>query len=168
MGLGGLTSSIFRYITTDDLFYEEFLNLNTRSKKLKYILSKNIFTLFFLAAFVLLLYFISNIGIKIGIIGANHFEFHIVFSIIIYILAIENIILIFNHKLVPSYKSGYRRNYSEDIEVGIKNFKAMIPSLIINVILSILIFTFKMNLNLFFGVVYLMASVFIFTAYRNF
>ncbi len=168
LGLGGLTSSIFRYITKDDLFYEEFLNLNTRSKKLNYILSKNIFTLFFLAAFVLLLYFISNIGIKIGIIGGNHIEFHIFFSIIIYILATENIILIFNHKLVPSYKSGYRRNYSEDIEVGIKNFKAMIPSLIINVILSILIFTFKMNLNLFLGVVYLMASVFIFTAYRNF
>ena len=45
-GIGVLTSAIFRYITTDDLFYEKFLNLNTRSKKFKYILSKNMFTLF--------------------------------------------------------------------------------------------------------------------------
>mgnify|MGYP001415170523 CR=1 FL=1 len=157
LSIGVLTSAIFRYITTDDLFYEEFLNLNTRSKKLKYILSKNMFTLFFLA-FILLLYFISNIGIKIGIIGGNHFEFHIVFSIIIYILATENIILIFNHKLEPSYKSGYKRNYSEDLEVGAKNFKSMIPSLVINVILAILLFKFNINLNIFAGMCYLLAS----------
>ena len=54
LGLGVLTSAIFRYITTDDLFYEEFQNLNTRNNKLKYILSKNIFILFFIAVFVLL------------------------------------------------------------------------------------------------------------------
>lgn len=61
LGIGVLASAIFRYITTDDLFYEEFQNLNTRNKKLKYILSKNIFTLFFLVAFVFVLYFILNI-----------------------------------------------------------------------------------------------------------
>lgn len=54
LGLGVLTSAIFRYITTDDLFYEKFQNLNTRNNKLKYILSKNIFILFFIAVFVLL------------------------------------------------------------------------------------------------------------------
>lgn len=168
LGIGVLTSAIFRYITKDDLFYEEFQKLNTRNNKLRYILSKNIFTLFFLAVFVLFLYFISNIGIKLGLIGVNDFEFRIVFSIIIYILATENIILIFNHKMIPSYKSGYKRNYSEDLEVGMKNLMDMIPSLIINVILSILIFKFKINLNLFSGVVYLLASEFIFTAYKNF
>lgn len=77
MGLGVLTSAIFRYITRDEMFYEKYQNLNTRNNKLKYILSKNIFTFFFLAAFVLILYFISNIGIKLGFIAANDFEFKI-------------------------------------------------------------------------------------------
>lgn len=35
LGLGVLTSSVFRYITRDDLFYEEYQNLNTRSNKLR-------------------------------------------------------------------------------------------------------------------------------------
>lgn len=168
LGIGVLTSAIFRYITTDNLFYKEFKNLNTRIKRLDYIFSKNIFTLLFLAAFVLVLYFILSIGVKIAFISEYNFEFKMIFNIIIYILATENIILIFNHRLVPSYKSGNKRNYSEDIEVGIKNLKFMIPSLIINVILVILIFTFKINLDLFSGVVYLLASVFIFTVYKNF
>ena len=163
LGIGVLTSAIFRYITTDALFYNEFQNLDNRIKRFDYIFSKNIFTLLFISGFVLVLYFILSIGEKIAFISAYNFEFKMIFNIIIYILASENIILMFNHKMVPSYKSGSKRYYSEDIDVGIKNFKAMIPSLIINVILSILIFTLKMNLNLFSGLVYLVASVFFYS-----
>lgn len=111
LGIGVLTSSIFRYITTDDLFYEEFQKLNTRNNKLKYILSKNIFTLFFLVAFVFVLYFISNTGIKLELIGGNHFELHIVFPIIIYILATENIIL----KLTTSWYLAINQDIKEII-----------------------------------------------------
>lgn len=160
LGLGVLTSSVFRYITRDDLFYEEYQNLNTRNNKLKYILSKNIFIFFFLAVFVLILYFISNIGIKLGFIAANDFEFKIFFNIITYILAFENIFLTFNYKMLPSYKTGRKRNYSEDLEVGMTNLKSMIPSIIVNIILVVLLF----KLNLFWGVVYLLASIFIFIA----
>ena len=160
LGLGVLTSSVFRYITRDDLFYEEYQNLNTRNNKLKYILSKNLFILFFLAVFVLILYFISNIGIKLGFIAANDFEFKIFFYIITYILAFENIFLTFNYKMRPSYKTGRKRNYSEDLEVGMTNLKSMIPSIIVNIILVVLLF----KLNLFWGVVYLLASIFIFIA----
>lgn len=160
LGIGVLTSAIFRYITTDDLFYGEFQNLNTRSNKLKYILSKNLFIFFFLAVFVLILYFISNIGIKLGFIAANDFEFKIFFNIITYILAFENIFLTFNYKMRPSYKTGRKRNYSEDLEVGMTNLKSMIPSIIVNIILVVLLF----KLNLFWGVVYLLASIFIFIA----
>lgn len=163
LGIGVLTSAIFRYITTDALFYNEFQNLDNRIKRFDYIFSKNIFTLLFISGFVLVLYFILSIGEEIAFISAYNFEFKMIFNIIIYILASENIILIFNHKMVPSYKSGSKRYYSEDIDVGIKNYKAMIPSLIINVILSILIFTLKMNLNLFSGLVYLVASVFFYS-----
>lgn len=160
LGLGVLTSSVFRYITRDDLFYEEYQNLNTRNNKLKYILSKNIFTFFFLAAFVLILYFISNIGINLGFIAANDFEFKIFFKIITYIFAFENIFLTFNYKMLPSYKTGRKRNNSEDLEVGMTNLKSMIPSIIVNIILVVLLF----KLNLFWGVVYLLASIFIFIA----
>lgn len=142
------------------MFYEEYQNLNTRNNKLKYILSKNIFIFFFLAVFVLILYFISNIGIKLGFIAANDFEFKIFFYIITYILAFENIFLTFNYKMLPSYKTGRKRNYSEDLEVGMTNLKSMIPSIIVNIILVVLLF----KLNLFWGVVYLLASIFIFIA----
>lgn len=163
LGIGVLTSAIFRYITTDALFYNEFQNLDNRIKRFDYIFSKNIFTLLFISVFVLVLYFILSIGEEIAFISAYNFEFKMIFNIIIYILASENIILMFNHKMVPSYKSGIKRYYSEYIDVGIKNYKAIIPSLIINVILSILIFTLKMNLNLFSGLVYLVASVFFYS-----
>lgn len=109
LGLGVLTSSVFRYITRDDLFYEEYQNLNTKNNKLKYILSKNIFIFFFLAVFVLILYFISNIGINLGFIASNNFEFKILFNIITYILAFENIFLTFNYKMLPSYKTGKKK-----------------------------------------------------------
>ncbi|KGF03059.1 hypothetical protein HMPREF1630_08700 [Anaerococcus lactolyticus S7-1-13] len=166
MGLGVLTSAIFRYITTDASFYDDFKNLDSRKDRLNYILSKNIFTILFLAAFALILYFIISIGMKIGLVGENYLEFKMVFTILIYILATENIILIFNQKMIPSYKSGYKRDYSKDLEVGIKNLKSMIYSLIVNIILVVL--QFKFNLDIFWGVVYLLASEFIFTAYKSF
>lgn len=168
LGIGVLTSAIFRYITTDALFYDDLKNLDNIKDRLNYILSKNIFTLFFLATFALVLYFILNIGVKFVFIDANDFEFKMVLNIIIYILATENIILIFNHNMIPSYKSGIKRNYKRDIEVGMKSFKSIITSLIINVILVILIFKFEINMNLFLVVVCLLASIFIFTVYKNF
>lgn len=163
LGLGVLTSAIFRYITTDSMYYDDFKNLDNRKDRLNYISSKNIFTILFLAAFILVLYFIINIGIKIGLVGANYLEFKMVFTIIIYILATENIILIFNHKLVVGYKSGYKRNYSEDLGVGITNLKFMIPSLFVNISLLVLIFVYKMNLNIVAGIFYLFISTLVFS-----
>lgn len=163
LGFGVLTSAIFRYITTDALFYDDLKNLDNIKDRLNYILSKNIFTLFFLATFVFVFYFISNIGIKLLFTGVDNLEYKMVFSIIIYILATENIILTFNHKQVPSNKSGIKRNYNEDVEVGMKNFISMITSLIINVILAILLFKYNMNLNFYVGICYLLVSAFFFS-----
>ena len=163
LGIGVLTSAIFRYITTDALFYNEFQNLDNRIKRFDYIFSKNIFTLLFISGFVLVLYFILSIGEEIAFISAYNFEFKMIFNIIIYILASENIVLMFNHKKVPSYKSGSKRYYSEDIDVGIKNYKAIIPSLLINIILVILIFFYKVNLNIHIGAFYLIVSMAVFS-----
>ena len=44
-----------------------------------------------------------------------------------------------------------------------KNLKAMIPSLIVNIILAVLIFTYKMNLNIAVGIFYLFVSTVVFS-----
>ncbi|WP_296126082.1 hypothetical protein [uncultured Anaerococcus sp.] len=163
LGIGVLTSSIFRYITTDGLFYKEFKNLDNRNKRFDYILSKNIFTLLFLSGFVLLLYFLVNVGERFAFTSYNNFNFKLVFYFIIYILATENIILIFSHRMVPNYKSGKIRNTNKDIEVGINNLKAMIPSLLLNIILLVLIFIYRMNLTIVAGIFYLFVSTVVFS-----
>lgn len=167
LGIGVLTSSIFRYITTDGLFYKEFKNLDNRNKRFDYILSKNIFTLLFLAVFILIVYFLLIVGEKFAFTSYSDFDFKLVFYFIIYILATENIILIFIHRMVPNYKSGKIRNTNKDIEVGMKNLKAMIPSLLLNIILLVLIFIYKINLNIFAGIFYLFVSSAVFSVNKR-
>lgn len=163
LGIGVLTSSIFRYITTDGLFYKELKNLDNINKRFDYILSKNIFTLLFLAAFILILYFLLYVGAKFAFTSYSDFNFKLVFNFIIYILAIENIILIFSHRMIPNYKSGNIRNINKDIEVGMKNLKAMIPSLFVNISLLVLIFIYRMNLTIVAGIFYLFVSTVVFS-----
>ena len=163
LGIGVLTGSIFRYITTDGLFYKEFKNLDNRNKRFDYILSKNIFTILFLAGFILILYFLLYVGAKFALTSYSDFNFKLVFKFIIYILASENIILIFSHNMIPNYKSGNIRNINKDIEVGMKNLKTMIPSLLVNIILLILIFIYRMNLNIVAGILYLFVSIVLFS-----
>lgn len=163
LGIGVLTGSIFRYITTDGLFYKEFKNLDNRNKRFDYILSKNIFTILFLAGFILILYFLLYVGAKFAFISFSDFDFKLIFKFIIYILASENLILIFSHRMIPNYKSGYIRNINKDIEVGMKNLKAMIPSLFVNIILLVLIFIYRMNLNIAVGILYLFVSTVLFS-----
>lgn len=167
LGIGVLTSSIFRYITTDSLFYKEFKNLDNINKRFDYILSKNIFTLLFLATFILIVYFLLELGAKFAFISFDIFNFKLVFNFIIYILASENIILIFSHRMVPNYKSGNIRNINKDIEVGMENLKAMIPSLLANIILLVLIFIYKINLNIVAGIFYLFVSSAVFSVNKR-
>lgn len=42
-----LASSVFRYITTDELFHEEIVNLSTPGQVIDYTISKNLFTILF-------------------------------------------------------------------------------------------------------------------------
>lgn len=167
LGLGVLTSAIFRYITTDALYYDDFKNLDNRKDRLNYILSKNIFTLFFLAGFILILYILSFLATKLGFVNENEVNLVLVFKFLVYILASENIILMLNNKMIPSYKSGHKRNIKEDIIIGTENLKSMIPSLFVNIILIIFIFMFKIDLTTFAGIVYLLASIFIFAIYKT-
>ena len=167
LGIGVLTSAIFRYITTDALFYDDFKNLDNRKDRLNYILSKNIFTIFFLASFVFILYILSILATKLGFVSENEIDLGLVFIFLVYILMFENINLIFNNKMIPSYKSGHKRNIKEDIKVGTENLKSLLPSLFVNIILIILIFMCKINLTIFTGIVNFLASMFVFTIYKT-
>ena len=167
LGIGVLTSAIFRYITTDALFYDDFKNLYNRKDRLNYIFSKNIFTLFFLAGFILILYILSFLATKLGFVNENEVNLVLGFKFLVYILASENIILMLNNKMIPSYKSGHKRNIKEDIIIGTENLKSMMPSLFVNIILIIFIFMFKIDLTIFAGIVYLLASILIFAIYKT-
>lgn len=167
LGIGVLTSTIFRYITTDALFYDDFKNLDNRKDRLNYILSKNIFTLFFLASFILILCILSFLATKLGFVNENEVNLGLVFKFLVYILASENVTLMLNNKMIPSYKSGHKRNIKVDIMIGTENLKSMMPSLFVNIILIIFIFMFKIDLTTFAGIVYLLASIFIFAIYKT-
>ena len=167
LGIGVLTSAIFRYITTDSLFYDDFKNLYNRKDRLNYILSKNIFTILFVGFIILIVLLVIDIISKIFLPTKINLEFKLLITLILYILGAENIILIFNNRMIPSYKSGYKRNIKEDIKVGIENIKSMMPSLFVNIIIIIFIFMFKIDLTIFARIVYLLASIFIFAIYKT-
>ena len=68
LGIGVLTSGIFRYITTDAHFYDDFKNLDNRKDRLNYILSKNIFTILFVGFLILISSLVIGIISKIFLI----------------------------------------------------------------------------------------------------
>lgn len=162
LGLGVLTSAVFRYITTDALFYDDFKNLDNRKDRLNYILSKNIFAILFVGFIILILFLVIGIISKIFLLRQINFEFKLLFTLIFYILGAENIILLFSHKRLPSYNGGYKRNLEVDLRIGLENLKSMFPSLVSNICLAILIFNFQINVNILIGNILLFISIIIF------
>lgn len=162
LGIGVLTSGIFRYITTDALFYDDFKNLYNRKDRLNYIFSKNIFTILFVGFIILISSLVIGIISKIFLIRKINFEFRILFTLIFYILGVENIILLFSHKGLPSYNGGYKRNFEVDLRIGLENLKSMLPSLLVNICLGILIFNFQIDMNIIKGTLLLFISIIIF------
>ena len=162
LGIGVLTSAIFRYITTDAHFYDDFKNLYNRKDRLNYIFSKNIFTILFVGLIILISSLVIGIISKIFLIRQINFEFKLLFTLIFYILGAENIILLFSHKRLPSYNGGYKRNFESDLRIGLENLKSMLPSLVLNICLGILIFNFQIDVNIIKGTLLLFISIIIF------
>lgn len=161
LGLGILTSSVFRYITTDAVFYDELNGLNQKKDKIDYIVSKNIFTILFVGFMILILYLVVGIISEIFLPTKINFEFKLFFTLIFYILGAENIILIFSQKRLSSYDEGYKRNLDADLRIGLENLKSMLPSLFVNICLGILIFNFQIDLNIIKGTILLFISIII-------
>lgn len=161
LGIGVLTSGIFRYITTDAYFYDDFKNLDNRKDRLNYIFSKNIFTILFVGFIILISSLVIGIISKIFLIRQINFEFKLLFTLIFYILGAENIILLFFHKRLSSYNGGYKRNFEVDMRIGLENLKSMLPSLLVNICLGILIFNFQIDVNIIKGTLLLSISIII-------
>lgn len=162
LGIGVLTSSIFRYITTDSIFYDEFNSLSRKNEMFDYIMSKDIFTILFVGLIVLIISlmvrFISNIFLLVQF----TLEYKYIFAFVLYILGAENIILLFSHKKISSYNKGYKRKAEADLRIGLENLRAIIPSLIVNICLSVLLFNFKMSLSIIQGIILLFITISIF------
>ena len=162
LGIGVLTSAIFRYITTDALFFDDFKNFDNRKDRLNYILSKNIFTILFVGFIIFVIFLVVGIISKLFLLTQINLEFKLFFTFIFYILGVENIILLFSHKRLPSYDEGYKRNIEDDLRIGLENLKSMLSSLAVNICLSILIFNYHMNVSIIKGALYLLISIIIF------
>lgn len=157
-----LSSAIFRYITTDFIFRDELIKIRDKKDLIAYILSKNIFTILFLAFFVLLLAGVFYIFDRVNIAMKANIDINMLAIQELYVLGTENIILIFSNKLVKSYKKGLRRNVADDISVGLNNFKSMIPSLLSNLIFSIILFRFASNFNIYIAIIYYIVCISVF------
>lgn len=162
-----LSSAIFRYITTDFIFRDELIKIRDKKDLIAYILSKNIFTILFLAFFVLLLAGVFYIFDRVNIAMKANIDINMLAIQELYVLGTENIILIFSNKLVKSYKKGLRRNVADDISVGLNNFKDIIPSLLSNLIFSIILFRFASNLNIYKAIIYYIACISVFIIYKQ-
>ena len=162
LGIGVLTSGIFRFITTDALFYDDFKNLDSRKDRLNYILSKNFFTILFVGFIILILFLVIGIISKIFLLRQINFGFKLLFTLIFHILGAENIILLFFQKRLPFYDEGYRRNLEVDLRIGLENLKSMLPSLVLNICLAILIFNFQIKVNILKGSILFFISIIIF------
>ncbi|PKY83071.1 hypothetical protein DBT48_03115 [Aerococcus mictus] len=143
-----LASSVFRYITTDELFHEEFVKLSSPWKVIDYIISKNLFTLLFELILLLSVFLLLSILKAFNFYPLAIVNKEALLIQLLFVLGTENLILLFFNKAVKSYQKGLRRNSKEDIATGLENFKSLLPSIAFNTMIALLCFLFKENLGL--------------------
>lgn len=167
LGFTILSSAIFRYVTTDAIFNDELVKIRQKKEIIAYIFSKNIFTILFLAFFVMILSIIFYTFGRVNISTKMNIYINIIAKQFFYVLGTENIILLFSNKTVKSYKKGLKRNLNDDISVGLNNYKSMIPSIASNIIFNIILFRFSTNLSIYTAVIYYIICIFIFIIYKQ-
>lgn len=160
LGFTILSSAIFRYITTDSIFYDELLKIKDKKEIISYIFSKNIFTVLFLVFFVVILSVILYIFGRLNASMITNIDVNIIAKQLFYVLGTENVILLFSNKPVKSYKKGLKRNLNDDISIGLDNYRSMIPSIVSNIIFNIIFFYFNTNLNIYIYSNYLLCDLY--------
>lgn len=168
LGVSILGSSTFRYMTTDkNLFAEEINELKSLSDIFDFIISKNLFAIFFTSVIITIVYLVATIIHRIGFINSVVFDLNVLILQLILVLGTENIILIFNHRPVQSYDSGHKRNVSKDVSAGIENYKSMIPTIMSNIFFTVMLFYFKLNISIFHAMIYYIVCISIFIYYKK-
>ncbi|KAA9241008.1 MULTISPECIES: hypothetical protein [Aerococcus] len=157
-----LASSVFRYITTDELFHEEIVNLSTPGQVIDYTISKNLFTILFELILLFIVFLLLSFLKVFGFYPQAIVDKGYLLVQLLCVLGTENIILLFFNKPVKSYQKGIRRNGKEDIVTGIESFKSLLPSIAINILFTCLCFFFRGDLGLYPALGYYVFGVVIF------
>lgn len=157
-----LASSVFRYITTDELFHEEIVNLSTPGQVIDYTISKNLFTILFELILLFIVFLLLSFLKVFGFYPQAIVDKGYLLVQLLCVLGSENIILFFFNKPVKSYQKGIRRDGKEDIATGIESFKSLLPSIVINILFACLCFFFRGDLGLYPALGYYVFGVVIF------
>ncbi|GAA4057444.1 hypothetical protein [Amphibacillus indicireducens] len=151
LGFMILCSSMFRFITVDEEYYHNDQFKLTQNNIIDYVISKNLFVIFFVSLIIGLV-LISSLLLQGDEFDINRFGQVIIYCL--FVIGSENILLSFHNKPVEGYASGLKRNEVEDIRVGWLNFKNQIPSFFIIGLFCILFFVLKFTPDLFLSVIY--------------
>lgn len=163
-----LISLVFRYISTDEDYYDDLNKKSSVKDSLAYVLSKNIFTFIFTTIILLLVFSIYNLLSHFSITKGQAIDSTYFPILFILVLASENIILIFNHKKIKIYDSGLKRDYQKDIRIGLKSLFSLLPSLVSNIFFTSLLFYFEKDISLTLGFLYLLLCTLTLVFYRSF
>lgn len=167
LALAVLLSSVFRFISTDESFFEERYELKNRKELLYYIISKNFFALLFTALILFLVFFSVSIINHLGFIEKISFDGGVYFTSLGLVLSSENIILIFNNKMVKSFDNGLKRDLKRDVVVGLDNFINFLASLVSNIFITILIFSQSFHVKKYWVVLFYLISIFLLFSYMT-
>lgn len=163
-----LISLVFRYISTDEDYYDDLNKKSSVKDSLAYVLSKNIFAFIFTTIILLLVFSIFTLLGHFSIIERSAIDRTYFPILFILVLASENIILIFNHKKIKSYDGGLKRDYQKDIRIGLKSLVSLLPSLVSNIFFTSLLFYFEKDISLTLGLLYLLLCTLALAFYRSF
>ena len=163
-----LISLVYRYISTDEIYYDDFNKKSSFKDSLDFVLSKNIFALLFTLIIIFITFLSYNLLKYFALIKGQAIDVTLFPLLFILVLASENIILIFNHKKIKSYDSGLKRNEQKDISIGLENFVSLVPSLVSNICFTCLFFYFEKNIILFGGLLYLLICILALVFYKSF
>lgn len=149
LGSGVLLSALFSYITRDEKYFAfEEKSLDSFAKLVDYTLSKNIFTILFICLLFFVVFLIGLGFYSLGFTNNFSLDFNQVVIQALLVLGIENIFILLSKDTIKSYDSGFKRNVEKDIHVGLDNYKNIFPSLLVNIFLIILIYYFKIKINI--------------------
>lgn len=145
------SSALYRFVMVNDDFVKNDMKKLTKNNVTDFVISKNIFVVLFSISIFIGVILISSL-FENELLSTDSLVKILIYTFII--LGSENIIYIFHNKPVEGYASGFKRDEMDDIQVGFKNFKDQIPSLMVTFFFIILFFVIGFNPNVYLSIYY--------------